>query len=542
MESQHSAGPHFRRERLAPNATLELDVDWRDDASRTALMVSKSPYRDHGPRARWCFVAFVSGGVCLSAIASAGPLTTGLVFNNPGASSNLTLFSPNTTTTTYLINKNGGIVNQWESDYLPGLHAYLLEDGSLIRAAAPHGNGGNGSISAAGAGGLIERFNWSGQKVWEYSYDSPSVLQHHSFEVMPSGNILMIAWEVKSEAEATQAGRDPSLPGAGYLYPDHIAEIQPDLEAGAGGDIVWEWHVWNHLVQEFDSSKDNYRGPTGVEDHPELIDINFVSTLDEGGGQAEDWTHANGIDYNAALDQIVLSVREFSELWVIDHSTTTQEAAGHSGGNSSKGGDLLYRWGNPQAYDTGDASDRILYHQHDAKWIEDGDPGDGNITVFNNGLGQPGPDLSSILEIAPPVDGLGDYSLAPGSAYGPTTPVWSYVGPPENFSAIISGAQRLQNGNTLITYGVNGTLVEVTPDGEVVWKYVNPYTGSGTLGPTDPIPPLPFPFLFENFVFRATDYDRDFLLAGVPEPGSLVLAVSWASALLAARRRSRGTR
>ena len=63
------------------------------------------------------------------------------------------------------------------------------------------------------------------------------------------------------------------------------------------------------------------------------------------------------------LDQIVLSNHNLSEIWIIDHSTTTLEAASHSGGNSGKGGDLLYRWGNPQAYDQGTGADQLLNHQ-----------------------------------------------------------------------------------------------------------------------------------------------------------------------------------
>src|SRR5258708_35448465 len=61
-----------------------------------------------------------------------------------------------------------------------------------------------------------------------------------------------------------------------------------------------------------------------------------------------DWTHANAVFYNAALDQVLLSVRNFSEFWIIDHGTTTQQAAGHTGGKLGRGGDLLYRYGNPR--------------------------------------------------------------------------------------------------------------------------------------------------------------------------------------------------
>ena len=227
----------------------------------------------------------------------------------------------------------------------------------------------------------------------------------------------------------------------------------------------------------------------------------------------EDWTHCNGIDYNPALDQIVLSSREFSEFWIIDHSTTTAQAAGHTGGRSGHGGDLLYRYGNPQTYDRGTAADRVFYYQHDPKWIPAGSPGAGDITVFNNGVGRPNDqDYSSVYEITPPTpDASGNYPLSAGQAYGPTSATWVYVAPQADYSAIIGSATRLPNGNTLIDYGVDATFSEVTPAGQEVWRYVSPYTGGGTLGPTTPIPSLGLPppilsSLYANFTFQAIYY------------------------------------
>ncbi len=438
--------------------------------------------------------------------------TTGLFLNDPGTSDGYVLFSPNTSTTTYLMDKTGNVVNTWTAGFEAGLLGYLLEDGSLIRASSPDGQDGNGFIEAAGAGGRLEQFDWDGNLIWTFDYNTTNVLAHHDFEVLPNGNVLLIAWELKSQTEATTAGRDPGLDGLGYLYPDHIVEVVPNPgvvgSPGVGGTIAWEWHAWDHLVQEFDPTKDNYLGATGVDDHPELIDLNYVSDPLDGGGQREDWMHSNGIDYNADLDQIILSVRECSEFWVIDHSTTTAEAAGHTGGDSGKGGDLLYRWGNPAAYDT--AGTRMLFFQHDAKWIEDGVPGAGNITVFNNGFGRPGTDFTSTEEIVPPVDGNGNYSLTPGQAYGPATPTWSYTAALDDYMAIISGTQRLPNGNQFNTYGMDGSFAEVTSGGTEVWRYVNPYTGLGTLGPEDTIPPLGALGLLTNFTFRAIHYPYDY--------------------------------
>ena len=148
---------------------------------------------------------------------------------------------------------------------------------------------------------------------------------------------------------------------------------------------MWQWNAWDHLIQDYDASVDNYGV---VADHPELLDINFIGATGNQAGRA-DWMHCNGIDYNAVLDQIVLSCKNMNEIYIIDHSTTTAEAAGHTGGNSGKGGDLLYRWGNPQAYDSGLSSDQQLFGQHDVQWIEEGRAGAGDLLLFNNGVGRP---------------------------------------------------------------------------------------------------------------------------------------------------------
>ena len=251
------------------------------------------------------------------------------------------------------------------------------------------------------------------------------------------------------------------------------------------------------MVQDRDFTAGNFGV---VADHPELVDINYVGLA----GQGADWTHANAIDYKEQFDQIVISVRHHSELWVIDHSTTTADAAGHSGGNSGMGGDILFRWGNPQAYRAGDANDQQLYLQDDVRWIKPGLPGAGNLMVLNNGNSRPGGEYSSVDEIKPSVDGSGNYSLTPREVYGPSAPSWTYTAanPPDFFSLFASGAHRLPNGNTFITSAADGTLFEVTGANATVWKYVNPVTIQGPIVEgTSPS---------GNAVFRAHRYAPDF--------------------------------
>jgi len=372
------------------------------------------------------------------------------------------LFSPLYGTSTYLLDNTGNINHTWPSSYTPGAATYWLGNGTILRTIRV------GFSSEGGAGGGVQKVTWDGIVTWDFRYNTNGYRSHHDIKYLPNGNVIMIAWETKTRNQAIAAGRNPSMITGNSFMPDHIIEVKPT--GSSSGDIVWEWHAWDHLVQDYDSSKANY-GVVG--NHPELIDINFGTFF----MSTDDWLHTNSIDYNPQLDQILISIHNFNEIWVIDHSTTTEEAASHSGGNSGKGGDLLYRWGNPQAYDTGTLSDQKLFGQHDTAWIKPGYPGAGHILIFNNGVNRPGGQYSSVDEIIPPVDAYGNYYLEQGSAYGPENLTWSYTAsPPTSFYAYyISGAERLKDGDTLICDGVAGKFFEVTPEKITVWQWTNPY-------------------------------------------------------------------
>ncbi len=204
-----------------------------------------------------------------------------------------------------------------------------------------------------------------------------------------------------------------------------------------------------------------------------------------------DWMHMNAVDYNADLDQIVVSSPHFSEIWIIDHSTSTAEAKGHTGGRWGKGGDILYRWGNPRAYRNGTAADERLFFQHNVQWIRKGLPGAGHLLVFNNGSGRKPEEYSEVDEWAPPTDKDGNYTRDEFGPFGPDKALWSYTAPNKKdfYSFFISGAERLPNGDTLIDSGSSGVVFEVTPAGETVWKFANPFKNPMGPGPGGGGPP-----------------------------------------------------
>ena len=219
--------------------------------------------------------------------------------------------------------------------------------------------------------------------------------------------------------------------------------------------------------------------------------------------------HCNGIDYNADLDQIALSCRSMNEVYILDHSTTTEEAAGRSGGNAGKGGDILYRWGNPQVYRNGLSSDQQLFAQHDVQWIGAGHPDEGKLMMFNNGNGRY-PAYSSVDIIEPPVEN-GTYVIESNGTFGPAEPLWSWNNDEAMYSAFISGSQALENGNVLVTHGTQGTLYEVNREGEIVWEYIAPIGADGPYTQGDPLPDGNRAGTTANTVFKATSYSREFI-------------------------------
>ncbi len=436
----------------------------------------------------------------------------GLRLARPGAAEGYVLFSPLRARRTQLIDAKGEVRHSWDSPH-PPLSVYLLDDGSLLRAGRIDENP---TFHGGGLGGRIQQLARDGSVLWEYVLSDAEHSLHHDIEPLPNGNVLAIAWERLTHEQAVALGRDPAATPAKGWWPCWVLEIRPTRPVG--GEIVWEWHARDHLIQDFDPSKPNHGS---VPEHPERIDVNAdhrseaplsteereraekqaeeMRALGYSGGdddedgddskpdapsrpESGDWLHVNSIDYQPATDLILLSTPELCEIWILDHSTTTAEARGSRGGRYGKGGDLLYRWGNPRMYGLGEASDQRLFYQHQAEWVPPGMPGAGHVTLFNNGSKRPGKEYSSIEELVLPFDPAKGFRSDPGQPFEPLEPAWSYSDPEHFYSFFISGCQRLANGNTFVCSGKQGRFFEVTPAKEIVWEYLNPYGGELEMG------------------------------------------------------------
>lgn len=363
-----------------------------------------------------------------------------------------TLYSKMGNTKTYLLKMDKTIYHQWNHSIQTGYSSYLLPNQVLLRSAVYSGN----QLSGAAMCGMVQKVDWNGNVLWQYVYSSSSYCTHHDICPMPNGNVLLISYEVKSASEVTQAGCSQNI----IMWPDKIVEVQPS--GTNGGNIVWEWHAWDHLCQSYNAAKDNY--VSSVAQHPELININYNTT--------KDWMHTNGLDYNPELDQIVFSSHNLNEMYVIDHSTTTAEAATHTGGNSGKGGDILYRWGNPAAYSCGTTANQIFHVVHDAHWIDAGCPNANDLVGFNNQGATGG--HSCVDRFTPPYNGY-TYTGTAGTAYTPSTYNYRHVclGDAGNQS----NSQQLPNGNTLVCIATSGYIYEIDANQTLLWSY----TAGGTV-------------------------------------------------------------
>ena len=387
--------------------------------------------------------------------------TVGLISKDAASDRGYTLIAPVGSTTTYLIDGCGYVVHQWSSLYKPSFAVYLLENGDLLRMVRV-------DTTASGVG--IERRSWDGEIQWLFTLPDSIAQLHHDVRLMPNGNFLVAGTVSMTRSEAISAGRDTSYTVI-KVDAEQLLEIKPI--GTDSGEIVWLWNSMDHMIQDRDSTLSTFGK---VSEHPGKLDFNYYDQKNGSG-----WCHVNSIDYDHVFDRILVSSRAFSEVWIIDHSTTTEEAKGTTGGTSGRGGEILYRWGNPRAYQRGTASDQKFFSQHNAHWFNNGESDSNSIMVFNNGVGRPGKVYATVDVLKTPMDENGNFDQSATEAYGPETIAWQFKADPDTsmFSQVMGSAARLSNGNTLICEGSKGKITEVDATGHIVWQYVSPV---GVLG------------------------------------------------------------
>jgi hypothetical protein len=434
-------------------------------------------------------------------------------------------------TISYLIDMEGYVVQEWKRDYVVSLTDFLLPNGNLLVPQAPWSlplpagvnpnvkikkqtwpNGATPSSTniitvGGGHGGYIQEFDWAGNVVWDYELNDATHVQHHTITPSPwvSGNVLILAWEYKSNAECIAAGRNPATVGRG-MWPDYAIEVNRNKQ------IVWEFHVWDNLVQNFDPTKPNYGQPI---DNPTKWDINWINPgmatvgSDTVASTTQDWTHWNTANYHPTdPNKIVFNSRHMGESYIVDKTTKK----------------LIWRFGNPSVYGAGMApsfmndGDQLIWGPHHAQIIGPGLPGAGNMMILDNGWNRPEGNRTRSIEVdmskttwtafaSAAVGALptGNTSLtksndASPQALHPGHIIWQYAGarPNSMYSASQCTNQRLPNGNTHITITETGHIIEVTygvasgvnwVNKEVVWEFVMPYysTGSVAAGYTYPV-------------------------------------------------------
>lgn len=379
---------------------------------------------------------------------------------------------------TYLSDAAGNIVHVWPTELTGGgTPAYLLDSGRVVRTGVRDKDyARSGPVVSSDTLQVVEQ---DGTIAWEVSAkDLGDFLFHHDIEPMPNGNFLVTTYHPIDADEARAMGWDPGEKDR--VWSDGVVEIQPDYDTGAAA-IVWRWLFADHIVQDRFPGRPNYGL---VAETPHRIDPHYPASYAPSGDVRQ---HINSIDYNAELDQIALSVFIYNEIWIVDHSTSIAEARTSSGGRSGMGGDLLYRYGNPEAYDRGQAEDRIFLKQHDANWIDAGLSGAGDLLVHNNntvlkpnalGLsgenGRTGAEISEkgvseIYQLRLPVKPDGTYGRSEDGSFA-AEHVWVWQSP-EYFAAFQGGARRLENGSTFLTDTEGRLALEVDADGDIVAEY-----------------------------------------------------------------------
>jgi len=370
-----------------------------------------------------------------------------------------------------LVDMNGNVIQLWE-----GLHGFPCKPlpGGMVMGSLGVRDPQYGYMDHTD----VVQVNWEGEVTWKFDQyefiEDPGnegmwmARQHHDFQ--REGN--PVGYYVP--------GMDPMTEGGSTIILGHKNLVNPKIsdkmlvddviyEVTWDGDIVWEWVCSDH----FDEMGFSEEAKNILCRNPNMV---------IGKGLVGDWMHINSVStlgpnrwYDAGderfhPDNIIWDGRMANIMAIVD----------------KKSGKIVWQVG--PDYRSSPELRKIgwIIGQHHAHMIPKGLPGEGNILVFDNGgfagYGAPNPSSPTGHNNA-----LREYSRV--LEFDPITLklVWMYtyfeagylnrMGRYHFFSPLISSAQRLPNGNTMITEGSNGRMLEVTSDHELVWEYISPYFG-----------------------------------------------------------------
>ena len=373
-----------------------------------------------------------------------------------------TVLSPLQTQAVLVIDMNGTVVKRWDDfNNSAGGPARVLPGGFVMSASgarAPHQE----SLE------LVQR-DFDGNVLWRFSHAEEiktregtsiwSARQHHDWQRddFPAGYYSPQSTPAATPGNTlilTHTDRTQSNVADVPLEDDRLIEVT------AKGEVVWEWVASDH-IDAFGFAADARKA------------IKAARAFNKGRG-SYDWLHVNSATYvgpNKWFDQgdkrfapnnVIISSREASFLAIV-----------------ARDGGTVWRLGPDFSESKELRAIRQIIGQHHAHLIPKGLPGEGNLLVFDNG-GTSGYGFAN--PTAP--DGVGAFTRATSRVLeiNPVTLelVWSYTNA-RFYSSNISSAQRLPNGNTLITAGAGGRLFEVTKDGAIVWEYIYPqFSGPNT--------------------------------------------------------------
>ncbi|WP_319428949.1 aryl-sulfate sulfotransferase [Mycobacterium sp. RTGN5] len=359
---------------------------------------------------------------------------------------------------TRLIDLNGIVRHEWPHAGVPARIIDPALNGGRIGDIGVQLSQVDDSPGGIYANRTVGQLSWEGDTLWEWGTEAPggAARQNHDWQLLDNGNRLLL---VALPRVVEKLG--PQVVGDQGIY-----EVAPD------GSIVWEWKAGDHIdefgfsVEGLDYLRRNVaREPDNIWGY---LEINSASTLGPNR-----WHRADP-DTVFQPDNILISSRKANIIALIDRRT----------------GAIVWRLGPYFDEPAGAQHQRINSHslprpldqisgQHNPHFIADGLPGAGNLLVFDNqgGAGYPPAALgiyagSRVLEIDPQTREIVWQYTAEDSG----RPAWTF------FSSFVSNAQRLPNGNTLITEGMQGRIFQVTPSGQVVWEYLTPYEDYAVAG------------------------------------------------------------